>query len=205
MKLLSSLKLVSPNQWKMPHWIMIIVMAFVGATLNYVEAVPSAQLLQDLATSAGLLALLKGALAAGIISALGVAMEQIRQTNPPPGGSFKKNEEDTKPEIKSVPPTAVLQMLLFAAMMLAACSACSGVPAPSPNVIAPTIATTVCIINSVSQCVAQKVPWGTCVISTAAACGSDATTIATVWDAHVKAEVTEGFVPKAFASDGGAP
>ena len=89
-------------------------------------------------------------------------------------------------------PLALLALL--ASCLGAACSGCSG--SPSPNVIAPTIATVVCILNQVSQCEAASTPWATCTANTIAACGTDVATIVNVWDAHVAAEVREGFVPR---------
>jgi hypothetical protein len=70
--------------WKAPHWVMIIAAAFLGAALNYFEAIPSAQLVSALTTGAGLLALLKGAGAAAVISALGVALRMLPPPPPPP-------------------------------------------------------------------------------------------------------------------------
>ena len=71
--------------WQAPHWVTIIAAAFVGAGLNYFEAIPTAQLVSALTTGAGLLALLKGALAAAVISAIGVALHMLPQ--PPSGGA----------------------------------------------------------------------------------------------------------------------
>jgi hypothetical protein len=95
---------VSPLKFQATHWLMVIAMAFVGAALNYVQAEPASQLLTALMTSAGLLALGKGALVAGLISALGVAMKQLEPT--PPSSKFTRSEEPTVPEkkISSIPP-----------------------------------------------------------------------------------------------------
>jgi len=214
---------VSPAQFKLPHWVMIIVMAFVGAVLSYWNSNPTA-ILTAITTGAGWIALLKGGLAAGVIMAIGVAMVQVKQAQtPPPAAGFKGPEAPTKRDIPSVPPVgagrdmsspipplAVHRKTLFfpliaAAALLAACSSCSSVPAPSPNVIPPTIATAVCILTTVSTDVNAHMPWPSVVADTIAKCGADATTIEQVWGAHVKAEVTEGFIPKPISSDAGKP
>lgn len=82
--------------------------------------------------------------------------------------------------------------------------ACQACPPPNNTVVAPTIATAVCILTTVSADVAAKEPWGTVVADTIAKCGTDAGTIATVWGAHEKALVQQGFVPPPIAGrDGG--
>lgn len=103
---------VSPLKFQAPHWLMVIAMAFVGAALNYVQAEPASQLLTALTTTAGLLALGKGALVAGLISALGVAMKQLEPT--PPSSKFTRSEEPTVPEkkISSIPPRSDQRVVL---------------------------------------------------------------------------------------------
>lgn len=86
-----------------------------------------------------------------------------------------------------------LLFVLGALTLGAACSACQP---PSSAVVGPTVDTVTCIIATVAKDVAAGDPWGQCVSDTVAACGADATTIATVWGAHVHAEVLEGLTPK---------
>jgi hypothetical protein len=46
--------------------------------------------------------------------------------------------------------------------------------------------------------------WEATIADVITTCGTDAVSIATIWDAHVKAEVTEGVVPKySLPVDGG--
>lgn len=58
---------------------------------------------------------------------------------------------------------------------------------PSPNVVAPTIDTVVCILGQVSKDEASGMSWGATLLNVAAVCGTDAATIATVWSSHVHA------------------
>jgi hypothetical protein len=92
--------------------------------------------------------------------------------------------------------------LVAGSMYFGGDSACT--PASVASVVGPTIQTVVCIINQVSTDVVTGKTWENTIADTIATCGTDAATIATVWDAHVKAEVTEGVVPKySFPVDGG--
>jgi hypothetical protein len=67
---------------------------------------------------------------------------------------------------------------------------------PSGKVVAPTIDTVVCILGQVAKDEAAGVPWQQVVIDTAATCGTDAETIATVWSSHVHAMAIDP-MPKA--------
>lgn len=68
----------------------------------------------------------------------------------------------------------------------------------------PTIQTSVCILTQTATDVAAGKTWEATVADVITTCGTDAVTVATVWDAHTKAETTEGIVPKySFPTDGG--
>lgn len=92
--------------------------------------------------------------------------------------------------------------MLVGLVVVAGCQSCT---APSGAVVAPSIATAVCILTTVSADVAAREPWGTVVADTIAKCGTDAGTIALVWGAHEKALVQQGFVPPPIAGRDGGP
>jgi hypothetical protein len=72
------------------------------------------------------------------------------------------------------------------------------------GVVGPTIQTVVCIISEVSTDLASGKSWEIAIADTVSVCGTDAASIVSVWDAHVKAEVTEGVTPKyALPKEGG--
>lgn len=65
---------MTPSWWQtvlawwnaLPHWVVVVLLTVGGAAYNYVDSIPPAQLLAALSTSAGALALLKGAAVAGL-------------------------------------------------------------------------------------------------------------------------------------------
>lgn len=94
--------------------------------------------------------------------------------------------------VKKVGPTVILIGLLY----LSGDTACGSSTVPS-TVVAPTIQTTSCILtNTAIDIFVTKLTWEATVADVITKCGTDAATIATVWDAHVSAEVSEGIVPK---------
>jgi hypothetical protein len=100
---------------------------------------------------------------------------------------------------RKVGATAVL--LVAGSLYFGGDTACSTLP---PSVIGPTIQTVTCIISNVAiDLVVSHDTRQVTIANTITACGTDAATIETVWDAHVKAEVTEGVVPKYTLPDGG--
>jgi hypothetical protein len=58
---------------------------------------------------------------------------------------------------------------------------------PSNAVVAPTVDTVVCILSNVAKDEAAWMPWPQVLLEVGATCGTDATTIATVWSSHVHA------------------
>jgi hypothetical protein len=84
---------------------------------------------------------------------------------------------------------------LFALCVFALLPTCQP---PSGTVVAPTIATAVCVLTTVSSDVAAGDTWQQCVADAVSRCGTDVATIATVWASHEKALVTEGFTPPAI-------
>jgi hypothetical protein len=94
--------------------------------------------------------------------------------------------------------------LVTGSMYFGGDTACTGVQVPS-SVVGPTIQTISCILTTVAvDLVMNHDTWEVTVANTISTCGTDAATIETVWDAHVKAEVTEGVVPKySLPVDGG--
>jgi hypothetical protein len=96
-------------------------------------------------------------------------------------------------------------MKLAALPLAAALLLSTGCPPPSQSVIAPTIATAVCILTTVSADVAAGDSWQQVVSDTIAKCGTDVATITTVWGAHEKALVQQGLVPPPILGRDGGP
>lgn len=93
--------------------------------------------------------------------------------------------------------------LLAGSLYFGGDTACNGVQVPS-GVVGPTIQTAVCIITEVATDLAGGKSWEVTIADTITTCGTDAATVTTLWDAHVKAEVSEGVVPKYnLPTDGG--
>jgi hypothetical protein len=73
--------------WTAPHWLTVGVAtiggAIGGALVTYVESIPSAELLKDLTTKAGLAALEQGALNVGVAAALAAFVGVAKQILPP--------------------------------------------------------------------------------------------------------------------------
>lgn len=93
--------------------------------------------------------------------------------------------------------------LLAGSLYFGGDTACTPGTIPS-SVVGPTIQTVTCIISNVAiDLVVNHDTWQVTIANTITTCGTDAATIETVWDAHVKAEVTEGVVPKYTLPDGG--
>lgn len=98
---------------------------------------------------------------------------------------------------------SVLPILLIGSLYFGGDTACNAPVSPS-SVVGPTIQTSVCILTQTASDIAAGKTWEATVADVITTCGTDAVSIATVWDAHVKAEVSEGIVPKySFPSDGG--
>jgi hypothetical protein len=98
---------------------------------------------------------------------------------------------------------AGIAAILIGSLYFGGDTACTAPASPS-SVVGPTIQTSVCILTQVAVDQAAGKTWEATVADVILTCGTDAVTIATVWDAHVKAEVSEGVVPKyGFPTDGG--
>lgn len=82
--------------------------------------------------------------------------------------------------------------------------ACSTLGSPSTAAVGPSLDVVACILSTVSADVTQGKTWSACIADAVTQCGTDASTVATVWAAHVHAEVIEGIVPKMPVPDGGA-
>jgi hypothetical protein len=96
---------------------------------------------------------------------------------------------------------ATVGLVLLCFCTGAGSSACtSGV---NPAVITPSVDFSVCVLAQYAQCEAGAVPWPTCAVAIVHACGGDAVAVASVVDAHRKAEVSEGFVVRPLGDGGG--
>ena len=76
------------STWTAPHWLVVAGSAIGGAVVNYVATVPASELLSDLTTQAGVIALAKGAAIAGIAALVGVAKTLLN-----PAAQATKNSE----------------------------------------------------------------------------------------------------------------
>lgn len=61
--------------WSAPHWLTVIGGAVGGAVVEYFATIPADELLSDITTSQGWLAIGKGALIAGLAAFIGVAKQ----------------------------------------------------------------------------------------------------------------------------------
>jgi hypothetical protein len=172
---------MDPKNIKLPHWLMIGLGA-IGFVLPWIIKVESSGSFQIptwvIPVENGILSL---------IIYLGLASPSVSpSTNATAMNKFYKR-------------TGVAA-LFIGSLYFGGTQACI----PSPQIVGPTIQTSVCILTQTSSDIAAGKTREAAITDVIATCGTDAVTIATVWDAHVKAEVSEGVVPKyGFPTDGG--
>jgi hypothetical protein len=176
---------MDPKNIKLPHWLMIGLGA-IGFALPWIIKVESSGSFQIptwvIPVENGILSL---------IVYLGLASPSVSpSTNATAMNKFYKR-------------TGVAA-LFMGSLYFGGDTACNAPVSPS-SVVGPTIQTSVCILTTTAtDLYINHDTWEVTVADVITTCGTDATTIATVWDAHTKAEVAEGVTPKSsFPTDGG--